>query len=56
MINIKNISTLIAAIACGANAVALETSIQSSTSASDTEIVSISAEDKLLLKTGDTKT
>ena len=33
MINIRNTSTLIAAIACAANAVAIGTNIQSSTSA-----------------------
>jgi len=51
MINIKNISTLIAAIACGANAVAIETNIQSSTSTSATK-TSISSNDELLLETG----
>ena len=52
MITIRNTSTLIAAIACAANAVGVETKIQSSTSASAT-YTSISDNDELLLETGE---
>ena len=50
MINIRNTSTLIAAVACAANAL----NLQSSASASAT-YTSISADDELLLKSGETE-
>ena len=50
MINIRNTSTLIAAIACAANAL----NLQSSASASAT-YTEISNDDQLLLKTGESE-
>jgi len=51
MINIRNTSTLIAAIACAANALAVRTNLQSSASACSAK-TSISKDDELLLKSG----
>ena len=52
MITIRNTSTLISAIVCAANALAVSTKLQSSASATYT---SISKDDELLLKTGDSE-